>query len=348
MNKSIVTFGNRKISGAEPCYLIAEVGTTCMGDKNKALELLRVAKAAGVDAVKFQVIDPNQLSDLNATYSVNIKGKVSQVSMSEMFRKLVFDESTWKEISKEARSLGLDFFATVDSIEGVEMLERIGVDMHKIGAWDSTYKQLIEAIGKTGKPMFVDLGPTSQDEAYDIVDWYKKSGGVAVLFMHDFHTSDDTQMNLRAICKLNEIFPWPAGFSSPAQDDDLDFASLALGAAYIEKRLILDRTDFAFHAHESLEPAELKIWVQRIRHVERALGKAVIEPSTADLDGSKKYYRSLCTMSDILAGDILTVKNLGAKRPGTGMPTSMLDAILGKKVLRDLPANSLITPADFS
>lgn len=348
MIKSIVTFGNRKISSAESCYLIAEVGTTCMGDKNKALELLRAAKAAGVDAVKFQVIDPNQLSDLNATYSVNIEGNISQVSMSEMFGKLVFDESTWREISNEARLLGLDFFATVDSIEGVEMLERIGVDVHKIGAWDSTYKQLIEAIGKTGKPMFVDLGPTSQNEAYDIVDWYKKSGGNAVLFMHDFHTNDDTQMNLRAICRLNEIFPWPAGFSSPAQDNDLDFAALALGAAYIEKRLILDRTDFAFHAHESLEPAELKIWVQRIRHVERALGQAVIEPSTADLDGSKKYYRSLCAMSNIHAGDIFTVKNLGAKRPGTGMPTNMFEAVLGKRALRDLPANSLITPADFS
>jgi sialic acid synthase SpsE len=348
MSMMEINIGGRLIGKNHPCYLIAEVGTTCMGDLCKALKLIKAAKDAGVDAIKFQVIDPSQLSDESVNYPVKIGEITTQVSMKDMFQKLVFDEATWAKIYKEAKSEGLDFFATVDYIEGVEMLDRIGVDAHKIGAWDSTYKQLIEAIGKTGKPMYADLGPTSEVEAHDIVDWYKKSGGETVLFMHDFHTIDDRQMNLRAINKLNELFPWPAGFSSPAQDTDLDIAALALGAAYIEKRLILDRTDFAFHAHESLEPAELKAWVQRVRHVESALGRAVIEPSTADLEGSKKYYRSLCSVSDIRAGEVFTVENLGAKRPGIGMPTSMQNAVLGKKAVRDISINTLITPKDFS
>jgi len=343
-----VKVGRCTVGLGQPCYLIVEVGTTCMGDISKALQLVAAVKEAGADAVKFQVIDPDQISDDNVTYPVNINGKTTYVSMKTMFQKLVFDESNWSEIADLARTLGVDFFATVDYLDGVDMLERVGVDVHKIGAWDSTYKQLIEKIGKTGKPMFADLGPTTEQQARDIVDWYMAAGGSAVLFMQDFHTQDDSQMNMRAIEKLNEMFPWPAGFSSPARDHDLDVAALTLGAAYLEKRLILSRTDFAFHAHESLEPNELKSWVQRIRHVERALGRAVIEPSDKDRAGSLDYYRSVCSLRDIRAGEMLSEANIGAKRPGTGIPTCRMAEILGRKAARDISMNTLLVEGDFA
>ena len=343
-----IKIGSRLIGHGEPCYLIAEVGTTCMGDLDKALELIAAAKFAGVDAIKFQLIDPDQLSDDSVTYPISQNGVVTQASMKEMFQKLVFDEASWKVIAAASRDAHLDFFATVDYIDGVDLLDRLGVNVHKIGAWDSTYMQLIKKIGNTGKPMFVDLGPITQRHLDDLVSWYKEAGGGAVLFMHDFHTENDVQMHLRCISKLSEMLPWPVGFSSPAHDHDLDIAALALGSAYIEKRLILNRSDFTFHAHESLEPKELKLWVDRIRHVERALGQAEIIPSDRDIQLSKEHFRSICSVEPIKSGDIFTSANIGAKRPGTGMPTSMLNTLLGKRAARDIPINTLITPKDFS
>lgn len=346
-NKSF-TLGDRKIGADAPCYLIVEVGTTCMGDIDKALALVEKAKEAGVDAIKFQVIDPQQVSDPNATYLIVHNGQEQRVNMKEMFDKLVFTEEQWKRIIDACAKVGLDFFATVDYLEGVDMLDRLGAKFHKIGAWDATYKQLIEKIGKTGKPMFADLGPTTEEQARQIVDWYMAAGGSAVLFMHDFHTTDDTQMNMRAVNKLNEMFPWPAGFSSPAHDHDLDVAALALGSAYLEKRLILSRSDFAFHAHESLEPDELAAWVKRIRHVERALGAAVIMPSDKDVAGSREYYRSVCALRDIQPGEPLTEENVGAKRPGTGMPTSRLEEVWGKKAAAFIAADTLLKEGDLA
>ena len=126
------------------------------------------------------------------------------------------------------------------------------------------------------------------------------------------------------------------------------WAVLALGAAYLEKRLILSRSDFAFHAHESLEPDELKAWMLRIRHVERALGRAVIEPSEMDNAGSLKYYRSVCSLQNIIAGDIFSEVNLGAKRSGTGLPTHRMNEIVGRKAIRDIPMNTLLVEGDFA
>jgi len=343
-----ISLGKGKIGHGHPCYLIAEVGTTCMGDLDLALRLVDAGADAGMDAVKFQVIDPYQGSDASATYKIVNDGKESRVNMREMFEKLTFPAEAWRRIADHCKARGIGFFATVDYLDGVDMLERIGVDVQKIGAWDTNYRQLIEKIGRTGKPMFVDLGPTTEAQIGDIVAWYRMAGGSCVLFMHDFHTADDRQMNLRAIRLLQEKFPeWPVGFSSPARDDDLDIAALGLGAAYLEKRLILSRSEAAFHAHESLEPAELKQWVARIRHVERALGRAVIEPSDTDAAGALLYYRSLCTLRPVGRGEAFSPDNLGAKRPGNGLPTTRFDEVRGRIATRDLAADTLIAEGDW-
>ena len=92
----------------------------------------------------------------------------------------------------------------------------------------------------------------------------------------------------------------------------------------------------------------MKAWVQRIRHVERALGRAVIEPSEMDNAGSLKYYRSVCSLQNIIAGDIFSEVNLGAKRPGTGLPTHRMNEIVGRKAIRDIPMNTLLVEGDFA
>jgi sialic acid synthase SpsE len=292
---NVVEIAGRKIGGNNPCFLIAEVGTTCLGDMDKAKKLIRASKEAGMDAVKFQMIDPEQISDKSVTYNVVHNGKTESVNMYEWWKRLKFSEEQWREIIAECKKLDILFFTTVDYVEGVDVLERLGAATHKIGAWDTTFRQLIERVGRTRKPMFVDLGPTTRLEVEELVSWYRAAGGTAVLFMHDFHTSNDAQMNLRTVQHLNQSFPWPAGFSSPAMDNDIDMAALALGSAYLEKRLILSRSEKAFHAHESMEPAELKDWVTRIRHVERALGKVDLIPSDRDVEMGRLYYRSVFT-----------------------------------------------------
>lgn len=348
IKKNLVSIGNRLIGQDEPCFLIAEVGTTCLGNLKKAKDLIDAAANAGMDAIKFQVIDPDQISDKSASYNIMINGVLQQANMYEMFTRLAFTEAEWMEIHQLCHSRGLLFFATVDFMGGVDLLERVGVAVHKIGAWDAAYKSLITHIGKTGKPMFVDLGPATESEVETLVNWYIEAGGSSVLFMHDFHTQDDRQMHLHTIRYLKEKYPnWPVGFSSPARDDDLDIAALTLGSAYVEKRLILNRLEPAFHAHESLEPKELKDWVDRIRHIERALGKDGIFPSDADLEGREKFYRSACTLRKVNIGEQFTVNNLGAKRPGTGIPAASIPSLWGRKALRSLDENTLISESDF-
>jgi sialic acid synthase SpsE len=346
MQTQAVRIGERWVGPGHPCLTVIEVGTTCLGDLNNALTLVDAGAAAGADAMKFQVIDPEQLSDATVQYRYSAGGHEHTANMKTMFRKLHFDAGEWQAIREACHAHGLLFLATVDHLSGVDLLEAMEVPAHKMGAWDITYKPLVEKIGATGKPLFVDLGPATEQEADDLVDWYTRAGGSAVLFMHDFHTRDDRQMNLRAIVRLAEKYPWPSGFSSPGRDDGLDLVALGLGAHYIEKRLILSRFLPAFHADESLEPAELKDWVARIRHAERALGRRAILPSDTDRTLSAEYYRSVCTLRPIEAGETFSPENLDGKRPGTGLPTVRLAEFWGRAAARDLPADTLLTQDD--
>lgn len=347
MNEKQVFLGTRAIGPGQPCYLIAEVGTTCGGVLEEAERLIAEAAAAGMDAVKFQLIDPNQVTDVKTTYPVEVDGRTVHLNMREMFERLRFTPDQWQRLAQTCRDYGVDFFATVDYLDGVDLLDELGVAVHKIGAWDITYRQLVEKIGRTGKPMFADLGPATEAEMNECIRWYREAGGGAVLFMHDFHTQEDTAMNLRAIRFIDEAMPWPAGFSSPARDDDLDLAALALGAAYIEKRLILSRSEWVFHASESLEPVELKAWVQRVRHVERALGRSAVIPSARDRMFSQEYYRSLFTARALPAGHVLQGPDLEAKRPGTGIATTHLTEVVGKRLKRDLTQETMLAWEDL-
>lgn len=348
MKNKRIKIGNKIIGQGSPCFLIAEVGTTAVGDLQKALKLIKAAAQAGVDAIKFQLIDPEQISDKTITYPIISGNAKRHVNMYKMFKKLNFDLKDWEKIKSTCEKNRLLFFATVDFVSGVNLLEKIGVYTHKIGAWDTTYYPLIKRIGKTKKPMFVDLGPTTEAEIKKLVSLYRKNGGTSVLFMHDFHTKDDREMNLRAIQRLNKLYPWPAGFSSPGLDDSIDVAALTLGSAYLEKRLTLSRKIPSFHAHESLEPHEMKEWVKKIRHVERALGKPIINPSKNDLKGKKLYYRSICTVQKIKKGEKLAYNNIDGKRPGTGISTFIMPRILGKKAKKNLKENHILHNSDFS
>lgn len=342
MTETAVTIDGKHIGPGHPCYLIAEVGTTCMGDLSIASNLIDAAADAGADAVKFQVIDPYQDVQDDAMYRVVWGGEERMVNMREMFEQLSMTEAEWFEVRDHCNDRGVTFLATCDYVAGVEMLDRIGIAAHKIGAWDSTFRPLIEAMGKSGKPMIADMGPTTEDELRDILDWYLGVGGSTLIPLHDFHTDLHAEMNMRAIHRLRAVAGGVAGFSSPNRDNDNDFVALALGADIIEKRLILSREHQTLHAHESMEPAEFADWVQRIRNVEVALGSETIRPSGNDLAGAVKYYRSLVAATDIPAGTALTEDMLACKRPGSGLASAAIGALIGRTAATDIREGTLI------
>ncbi len=344
MNNKSVVIDDKAIGAGYPCFLIAEVGTTANGDMDRAKKLVDIAKEANFDAVKFQTISPEgNLSDLATTFRYkDIHGNMIEENMYQMFKGLTFTQDEWQEIADYALEKDIIFFSTVDYLEGVDVLERCKVPLHKIGSWDVNYEPLIMEAAKTKKPLMVDLGPAALSDIVRLLDLHRAYGTGEVILMHDFHTDKHDQMNMRAIPYLQKTFGLPVGFSAAGRDIDLDIIAIALGGHVIEKRITISRSDSGHHHAISLEMEELKPWVESMRKAERCLGSYEVKPSDADLEDSKKYYRSVCTIRDIRKGENYSPKIIDGKRPGTGIPSRYLELYYNRKAIRDVPENTLL------
>lgn len=347
IKEKTVTIVDRKIGEGNRCFLIAEAGTTCNGEISIAKELIDVSAANGFDAVKFQTIWPEQISDRSITYRYKTLYGWQEENMFEMFKQLTFRPKEWKELAEYAQSKNIIFFSTVDSLEGVEILEACKVPLYKLGSWDVTYKPLIIKIAKKKKPVMLDLGPAYLSDIVRFIELCRQHGTKEVILMHDFHTGDPAEMNMRNICYLKNTFGTPVGFSSPDRNIDLDIIAVAKGAKVIEKRITISRKLKGHHHVLCLEPDEIQAWNERIRFAEAALGSSEIQPSNADLSDSKKYFRSICTTRSVRKGETYSVHNIDGKRPGSGIPTRFIEVFLGRKAKRDLKKDTLLNWDDM-
>ena len=68
----------------------------------------------------------------------------------------------------------------------------------------------------------------------------------------------------------------------------------------------------------------------------------------AEMDQRKKMRRSVIVVKDLKAGTKLTVDDLDAKRPGTGMPPEEIHEVVGRILLRDIEGDTLLREEDIS
>jgi len=92
----------------------------------------------------------------------------------------------------------------------------------------------------------------------------------------------------------------------------------------------------------SIEPDELYDLVNSIRNIEKALGNGIKIPSKSEKENIKVARKSIVASKLIQKGEEYTNKNLTIKRPGTGLPPTMYDLILGTKSRRKYEPNELI------
>jgi N-acetylneuraminate synthase len=141
--------------------------------------------------------------------------------------------------------------------------------------------------------------------------------------------------NLATIAHMRELFHCHIGLSDHTLGIGAAAAATALGAVVIEKHFTLSRADGGVDSAFSLEPAELKALVEETERAHQAVG-AVQYGVGAQERASTAFRRSLYVAADMKAGEVFTAANLRAVRPGLGLPPKYYDAVLGKRVSRDV------------
>jgi len=156
-------------------------------------------------------------------------------------------------------------------------------------------------------------------------------------------------VNLRKLATLQAAFPMvPLGLSDHTMGPLASACAAALGACVFEKHFTLSR-DLPGPDHWFSEsPDDLATWVKSIRTAQTMLGSALVRPTPAEREMRRIARRSVVATRMVARGEVFTADNLAVRRPGTGLPADMLDAMLGKIARRNLRAGEPLTREDLT
>ncbi|HFP0678242.1 TPA: N-acetylneuraminate synthase family protein, partial [Escherichia coli] len=104
-------------------YIVAEIGCNHNGDFELAKKMVKEAKSAGVDAVKFQTFKAEQLISKyapKAEYQIKVTG--NEETQLEMTRKLELPYDEFIKLEEYAKELGLDVFSTPFDFDSIDFL----------------------------------------------------------------------------------------------------------------------------------------------------------------------------------------------------------------------------------
>ncbi|MBB6327734.1 N-acetylneuraminate synthase/N,N'-diacetyllegionaminate synthase [Algoriphagus iocasae] len=326
-------------------YIIAEAGVNHNGDILIAKELIRKAKEAGADCVKFQTFKAEQIvtkTSPKAKYQLEVTDK--EESQFEMLKKLEMDFSGYLELVSYCGELDIDFMSTPYNKEDVDFLEELGVNAYKIASGQLTEIPFLKYVARKNKQIFLSTGMGTLADVYDAVEAIKGEGNtnLTVLQCTTNYPSRIEDANILAMNSMKEACDVKVGYSDHVTNNYACFAAVALGASVIEKHLTIDKLMEGPDHSCSLTPAEFKDLVEGIRNIELSLGSKVKKPSPIEIENSKGMKRGLVVLQDLEEGTVLKEEFIGFKRPLNGIPISMLDQILGKKISKEMKSDEVL------
>lgn len=253
------------INLAQQVFIIAEAGNCHEGDFGRAKEMVRQAKAAGADAIKFQTIVPERLVSSDQTE------RLARLS------KFQLTYNQFQELAHLAQEEGIVFLSTPFDVESALFLNQL-MPAFKIASGDITFVPLLQTVASFEKPVLLSTGGSTMAEVQRALT---RLHGVPVCVLHCVigYPTPLEQANLQRINMLQELNEW-VGFSDHTLGLAASVAAVAMGARVIEKHFTLDKNLSDFRDHQlAVNPEELAELVRRVREVETMMGNRGQETS---------------------------------------------------------------------
>jgi len=332
--------GDRVIGCEHMPFIIAEMSANHNGDLNRALELVKVAALAGVDAIKLQTYNADSITIDHKGGLFDITDKNSLwygKNLYDLYQEAAMPYEWHAKLFEYAKSLGVIMFSSPFDEAAVDFLEALGAPAYKIASFESNHFPLLEKVASTNKPILISSGTSNINELYESIQCLKNAGAKDIIIFKCTSTypACPKNSNLVTIPVLQSIFPdCIIGLSDHTPGIGAAIASVALGGRVIEKHFTLSRDDGGVDSAFSLEPHELKNLVTEVRTAASALGQIQLQSQTSEIK-SRQFKRSIYIVQDMKEGDIFTHESIRVIRPGDGMSPKYFNQLIGKRICQD-------------
>jgi len=326
-----------RFNPSKKIFIIAEIGNNHEGNFNIAKKLIKAAADSGVDAVKFQTfITKDFVSSDHPSF--------------ERLKKFEFTHQQFLELQRFANKKNLNFISTPLDFQSANFLKR-NCKIIKIASGDNNFYDLINIFLNYNKQLVISTGMMNNNTINDLIKFIKKKSGnkflkknLCLLHCISSYPAKDNSLNLMSIKYLSDKYKEiNIGYSDHSVGYDACITAAALGAKIIEKHFTLSNNFSNFRDHKlSLNPADMKIMVKKIRKVEVQLGKyeKVIGKTEKKLISLTR--RSMIAKKSTNKNQLMTVYNTSFLRPqhkGSEIKNEILNK---KKTMKKLNLKELI------
>ena len=332
----------RPIGCDQPPYLIAELSANHNGNLERALELVDAAAATGTDAIKIQTYRADTITLKSDDPSFRISGGLwDGRTLYDLYEEAYTPWEWHAPLFERARHHGVTMFSSPFDTTAVDLLEDLDAPAYKIASFEAVDLPLIRYVASTKKPMIISTGMADAEEIGEAIAAARDGGceNLAILHCVSGYPAPAENYNLRTLTDMANRFGVLIGLSDHTLENATAVASVALGACIIEKHFTLDRSGGGPDDSFSLEPDQFAALCRDARTAWAALGTADYGRKSSE-QGNVIFRRSLYFVKDLAAGDIVTRDAIRSVRPGYGAAPKLLEQFIGRKLARDISANS--------
>ncbi|MBX7042050.1 MAG: N-acetylneuraminate synthase family protein [Ignavibacteria bacterium] len=285
-----VKIGNRSVGDGENVYVIAEIGINHNGSLKKALRLIKGAREAGCDCVKFQKRTP-ELCVPKDQWNIERDTPWGRITYIDYRHRVELSFSDYQQIDDYCRKKKIDWTASCWDEESVDFIDQFDVPFYKAASASLTDISLLKKKRSTGKPLMISTGMSTMEEIEAAVS---AIGTDDLLIAHSTSTypCKPEELNLRVIQTLKGRFPEvPIGYSGHEVGLSTTLAAVTLGAVFVERHITLDRAMWGTDQAASVELGGFRKLVEDIRDVEKSLGDGIKRVFESELGPRKKLRR---------------------------------------------------------
>jgi N-acetylneuraminate synthase len=250
---------------------IGEIGINHNGKVNLAKKMIKMAKEAGVDIVKFQKRNPDKCvpehkkDDLRDTPW----GTMKYINYK---KKIEFNKEEYDIIDKYCKKLNIKWTASVWDLDSLKFIMQYNVPFIKIASACITNYELLNEIKKYNIPIVMSTGMSTIEEIKKAVNILKDKK-LTILHCNSNYPSKNNELDLNIIKTLKKMFPnYKIGYSGHEKGIQPTILAKSLGAEVIERHITLDKNMWGSDQKASLEYKELNKLINILNKVNIWLG----------------------------------------------------------------------------
>lgn len=346
--------------------VIAEVGVNHNGSFSNIKKLIKAAKIADADFVKFQNWTADKLvTDKAKMAPYQIKNTKFKKSQIEMLKPLELDKSIYPKIINETKKNKIKFLSSpFDEDSYVFLKKKLNQKIIKIPSGEINNFLMLSKVNIKTDKLFISTGMANlieisetlnflvKDKVYNFSknkirikknkNFYLLKKNVVLMHCVTDYPVKEEFANLRSIKTLKENFQLPTGYSDHTLGMEAPLIAVSLGATLIEKHITLNNNMIGPDHKASLNVKDFIKMVSSIRKYQNMIGDGNKKLQKCEKQNIKIARKSLVANLKIFKNEKFTKKNLTVKRPGTGVSSKYYFRYIGQKSKYSYKVNDLI------